>query len=301
MFIETYILRILSAFSEYDTLTRVGEELGSTQPSISRAMQKLESELDVALFDRTKNRVVLNETGIFAAGYAKRIMAMQDEMIEKTREKAGFHKSFAVGSVAIMPALTLIEQAKKFYDGIEARYEICDDEKKLIAGLKNDSFQMIVLLHPFKDAACTSKAYFSEHLSVMLPKNHRLAKRKSLALKDLANETFVMYDDIGFWDKVKRDKIPGAHFIRIERKGKNDSLTQLISATDTPSFISDRTTQFSLPENRIAVPLTDPEMNVTFWRVYKKDKAAVYSRFLADFVAATGLAHEKMYTQKEGV
>ena len=117
MFIETYILRILSALSEYGTLTRVGDELGITQPSISRAMQKLESELDVALFDRTKNRVVLNETGIFAAEYAKRIMAMLDKMIEKTREKAGFHKNFAVGSLAIMPALTLIEQAKKTLRG----------------------------------------------------------------------------------------------------------------------------------------------------------------------------------------
>lgn len=184
-----------------------------------------------------------------------------------------------------------MSRRKKRYEGIEARYEICDNEKKLIAGLKNDSFQMIVLLHPLKDAACTSKAYFSEHLSVMLPKNHRLAKRKSLTLKDLANETFVMYDDIGFWDKVKRDKIPGARFIRIERRDKNDSLTQIIGATDMPSFISDRTTQFSLPENRTAVPLTDPEMNVTFWYACKKDKASLYSGLVTDFVGAEKSRH----------
>lgn len=146
--------------------------------------------------------------------------------------------------------------------------------------IPDGTFRMIVLLHPLKDASCISKEYFSEHLSVMLPKNHRLAKHKSLALKDLADETFVMYDDIGFWDKVKREKIPGAKFIRIERRDENDSLTQIIGATDMPSFISDRTTQFSLPENRIAVPLSDPEMNVTFWCVFKKDKSFVYGGFL---------------------
>ena len=44
MFIETYILRLLAAVKKYGTLSRVGEELGTTQPSISRAMQKLEGE-----------------------------------------------------------------------------------------------------------------------------------------------------------------------------------------------------------------------------------------------------------------
>ena len=273
MFIETYILRILAAFSEYGTLTRVGEELGITQPSISRAMQKLEDELGVTLFERTKNHVELNEAGLFAAEYAKKIMAMQDKMIEKTREKAGFHKNFSVGSVAIMPALTLTKQAKKLHEGIEVRYEICDDEKKLVAGLDDGTFDMIVLLHPVYDAGFSSREYFSESLSVMLPKNHRLAGHKSLALADLAGETFVMYDDIGFWDKVKREKIPDAKFIRIERRNENDSLTQIIGATDMPSFISDRTTHFSLPENRVAVPLSDPEMNVTFYAVCRRDKA----------------------------
>ena len=78
-----------------------------------------------------------------------------------------------------------------------------------------------------------------------------------------------MYDDIGFWDKVKREKIPDAKFIRIERRNENDSLPQIIGVTDIPSFISDRTTQFTLPENRVAVPLSESEMNVTFYAVCK--------------------------------
>lgn len=88
MFVETYILRLLAAVGEYGTLTRVGEELGTTQPSISRAMQKLESEIGVALFERTKNRVVLNEAGLLACEYAKKILALEDEMISETQKKS---------------------------------------------------------------------------------------------------------------------------------------------------------------------------------------------------------------------
>ncbi len=282
MFIETYIIRLLAAFSEYGTLTRVGEELGITQPTISRSMQKLEAELGVPLFDRTKNRIALNENGIFAAEYARRIMTMQDEMISKTREKAGLRKKFAVGSVAIMPAMTAVQAAERVYAGIEARFDIDDSEPNLLRGLTDDAYQMIILLHPLDDAIFKSQRYFSERLSVVLPKTHRLADRKSLALADLAGETFAMYSDIGFWDKVKQEKIPDAKFVRLVRRTEDDPISAVIAASDMPTFISDRTTSFTLPENRVAIPLSDDEMNVTFYAVCRRDKADDWRLLLAE-------------------
>ena len=271
MFIETYIIRQLAAFADYGTLTRVGEELGITQPTISRAMQKLEGELGVTLFDRTKNRITLNENGLFAADYAKKIMAMQDEMIAKTREKAGLLKTFAVGSVAIMPAVCAVDSAKKIYGGIQTRYEINDNESHLIRGLTDDVYQMIILLHPFDDSLFASQKYFSERLSVMLPKKHPLAKRKSIALKELAGETFAVYSEVGFWEKVKREKIPDVKFVKLVPHEDSEPITAITKVSDLPSFISDRTTAFTLPKNRVAVPLSDDEVNVTFYTVCKRE------------------------------
>ncbi len=282
MFIETYIIRQLAAFAEYGTLTRVGEELGITQPTISRAMQKLEAELEVTLFDRTKNRITLNENGLFAAEYAKRIMALQDEMIAKTLEKAGLQKKFSVGSVAIQPAVSAVESAKKIYGGIEAGYEINDNESHLIRSLTDDVYQMIILLQPFDDSLFESQKYFSERLSVMLPKNHPLAGKKSLALKELAGETFAVYSEVGFWEKVKREKIPGVKFVKLLHHEDSDPITAITQASDMPSFISDRTTAFTLPENRVAIPLSDQEVNVTFYAVYKKEKASLWRELLAE-------------------
>ena len=271
MFIETYIIRQLAAFADYGTLTRVGEELGITQPTISRAMQKLEGELGVTLFDRTKNRITLNENGLFAADYAKKIMAMQDEMIAKTREKAGLLKTFAVGSVAIMPAVCAVDSAKKIYGGIQTQYEINDNESHLIRGLTDDVYQMIILLHPFDDSLFASQKYFSERLSVMLPKKHPLAKRKSIALKELAGETFAVYSEVGFWEKVKREKIPDVKFVKLVPHEDSEPITAITNVSDLPSFISDRTTAFTLPKNRVAVPLSDDEVNVTFYTVCKRE------------------------------
>ena len=282
MFVETYIIRQLAAFADFGTLTRVGEELGITQPTISRAMQKLEVELGVTLFDRTKNRITLNENGLFAAEYAKKIMALQDEMISKTRERAGRQKKFLVGSVAIMPAVCAVDSAKKIYGGIQTRYEINDNESHLIRGLTDAVYQMIILLHPFDDSLFASQKYFSEKLSVMLQKNHPLAGRKSIALKELAGETFAVYNEVGFWEKVKREKIPNAKFIKFLPHEDADPITAITRASDMPSFISDRTTAFTLPENRVAVPLSDKEMSVTFYAVFKKENAGLWQELLEE-------------------
>ena len=282
MFIETYIIRLLAAFAERGTLSGVGEALNVTQPTITRAMQKLERELGVSLFDRTKNRVALNENGALAADYARRIMALQDEMIQKTREKAGLRTKCTVGSVAIQPAMNAVCSAERVYPGIEADYRIDDDEASLIQGLSDGTYQMIILLSPLDDDAFTSRRYFSERLSVMLPRTHRLASRTSLALADLAGETFAVYSDIGFWDKVKQEKIPGAKFVRLVHQDEDDPLLAIISASDLPSFISDRTTAFTMPADRVAVPLSDEEMSVTFWAVCRRESAEDWRLLLSE-------------------
>ena len=75
------------------------------------------------------------------------------------------------------------------YSGIEARYEIDDNESHLLRALTDDVYQMIMLLHPMDDAIFKSQRYFSERLSVMLPKTHRLADRKTLT--DFSRDYFL--------------------------------------------------------------------------------------------------------------
>lgn len=58
-----YVLNELAAFSKYGTLTAVAEKLNVSQPALSRSMKKLEDDLGVSLFERTKNKITLNDDG----------------------------------------------------------------------------------------------------------------------------------------------------------------------------------------------------------------------------------------------
>ena len=61
--IELFQLEQLTAFADYKTLSKAAEMLHMSQPTLTRSMQKLESEFDVSLFRRTKNKLELNENG----------------------------------------------------------------------------------------------------------------------------------------------------------------------------------------------------------------------------------------------
>ena len=65
--VDYHILEQFVTFYQTGTLRETAEKMHISQPTLTRNMQKLESEFDVPLFHRTKNSISLNETGILAA------------------------------------------------------------------------------------------------------------------------------------------------------------------------------------------------------------------------------------------
>ena len=65
--IEIYLLEQLEAFARCGTLSGAAEELHLSQPTLTRSMKKLEELIGVPLFERQKNKLVLNENGKLTA------------------------------------------------------------------------------------------------------------------------------------------------------------------------------------------------------------------------------------------
>ena len=78
--IELYVLRQFAAFAEAGTLSEAAEILHLSQPALSRNMKKLEEELGVTLFTRTKNRLELNENGKYVLQLIQKIMDDADSL-----------------------------------------------------------------------------------------------------------------------------------------------------------------------------------------------------------------------------
>ena len=103
--IEMRLLEILAAFSEERTQAAAAEKLHISQPTLSSSMRKLEEEIGAPLFERTKNRMALNENGKTAAEFAGRILREEAEMRTRIQEleRRRHTVSFALCSHSPMP------------------------------------------------------------------------------------------------------------------------------------------------------------------------------------------------------
>ena len=278
---ETYMIEQLAALAEHKTLSKVAEVLHISQPAISRSMQKLEDELGVKIFDRTKNRIVLNELGEIAARHARMILTAHQEMIQAVHDAYRRRQSYSYGSIAPAPMWELTPIISQLYMGMQINADLRETEDVLIQGLNDDTYQMIVLLHPLDEMNTEgkpiyySKPFIHENLSILLPASHPLARRKSLHLKDLSGEKLLIHNKIGFWYDVCRSKIHNAIYLE-----QNDlsALSDIVNASNLPSFVTNMSDRIGItPAGKIAVPLIDKEVNVQFWCVCKAEKQRAYT------------------------
>lgn len=265
-------LEYLAAIAEEGTFSAAAEALHITQPALTRMMQRLEEELGLELFNRTKNRAELNEAGRLAVECAKTVLESASQMTERMELYRQSLTTLTIGSCAPGPTFTLIPRMTALHPEMTIS-SVLHPEEVLLTGLQKGTFQMVVLSHPWQEKDVLCRSYVRESLMVSLPRTHPLAERKELRISDLAGLTMLLSSGLGIWQELHEKKMKDVHFIvQNDRK----ALHELISASDLPNFVTNLSRQYIsfVPENRIAIPLADPEATVQFYlcagKKYKK-------------------------------
>jgi LysR family nitrogen assimilation transcriptional regulator len=75
-------LRVFLKVAELEHITRASQDLGFSQPAVTKAMQRLEQEIGLALIKRRKKGVVLTPAGHLLQTYAYRMLGLEQEMEE---------------------------------------------------------------------------------------------------------------------------------------------------------------------------------------------------------------------------
>ena len=267
--IETYLLRGLAEIERTGSFTAAAKALFVSQPALSRAMQKLEGELGVALFDRGGGRTSLSPLGRLAAEHARAVLAALDGMAAAVREADRARRVFRYGAIAPAPIWTLAPILASAIPGRLAEPVLEESEETLLRDLEAGSIEAAVLLRTPPGPAWRGRAFLRERLGVMLPPVHPLARRKTLRFADLAGETFVVFGAIGFWMPLCRAKIPRATFLE---QGTLDATRRIVANSDLPAFhTADAASRAPAPEGRVVIPLRDPEATATYHFVCRAD------------------------------
>lgn len=256
-------LRQLVAFAEQGTLSRAAEELHISQPSLSRTMQALEEELQASLFIRQKNRIVLNEVGQVAVEYARQVLAAAEELARRVQLAQRTGRSVALGSCAPVPIQDLRPLLQELYDGVAVAPELNSSDNALVDGLRQGRYQIVVTHEPPpQEEELFCFPYREEHLSLLVPVNHPLARLTAIRAADLAHQNLLLYSEIGFWTEVCREKLPQAHFLFMNEW---DAFGELVGLGAFPSFVTDAFAPGQPIENKVVIPIEDEDFQAAYY------------------------------------
>lgn len=254
-------LRQLEAVAACGTLSAAAERASISQPALSRSMQRLEAELGMPLFARTKNSVELNEAGRVALEHARGILrdvAHMEEALGNLRERRSMLR---VGTCAPAPLWRLMAALAERRPDLAANPQtlpVAELERRLAEG----ALDFAVLPHAPAGEGVRGFPFMRESLSALLTRSHPLAARESLRLAELDGETFLLYAGVGFWRGVCERLMPRSHYVT-----QDDYLvfSQLARTSPLPSFVTEASSEDDCAAlDRVAVPLEDPEVHVTF-------------------------------------
>jgi LysR family hydrogen peroxide-inducible transcriptional activator len=195
---EFHQLRYVCAIAETGSFSRAAEHCHVTQPSLSQQVLKLEEDLGAKLFDRLGRSVRLTEAGRAFLPHARSVLhQMEAARIGVADKSTDVRGSVAVGVIPTITPYLMPGYAARFARQYsEARLRIVEETTPvLVESLRNLSIDLAVLALPLRYREFELFPLRTEPLFAVLPKDHPRATAKSLALKDLRGESFVMLRD----------------------------------------------------------------------------------------------------------
>ncbi len=257
-------LKQLVAFKELGTLSKVAEQFLISTPSLSRSMQQLEEDFGVPLFDRSVNRISLNETGERAVQVARRILKTSQEGVKEVRDYNQSLKTITVASVAPAPLWTLLPALTSLYPNMQIQHKICSTSEVLEA-IENNSTDLAVLPFSYEERSVDSIPYLKESLDIVVPLDHALAKNTTVSFSDIDGYNFLLMNQIGFWYDIVLDKMPASKFLVQSRRFEFD---ELANNSTLPRFVTNLSKNTEkLRGKRVVIPLSDPEAQVTYYLI----------------------------------
>lgn len=192
---EMHQIRYFLSLSQTLNFTKAAELCNVAQPSLTRAIKKLEDELGSELFRRERMRTHLTELGRLMLPVLKQ---SYDRAMEAKEIAASFHKaeraplsialSVTIDTTIVSPFLAELTRA---LPGLEI--QISRGSAEQISQQLKDGNVEIALAGPLDNSwdRLESWRLFSESLNVIVPKQHPLAQEKEITMHQLKGEAVL--------------------------------------------------------------------------------------------------------------
>jgi DNA-binding transcriptional LysR family regulator len=191
-------LRTFLVVAETLNISEAARRLRATQPALSRQIRELESNVGHPLFSRRSNGLRLTASGEALRDHGLRAVSSVDQALERAREagdqeeavlRVGYYTSVCIWANILGPAFQKL--SRMYPKAVTRLYEAAGSE--LMQSVAKGDLD-IALLGPgdFRPApGVTVAVACSVPAMVMMPTNHRLAKKRHVTVEDLRGERIL--------------------------------------------------------------------------------------------------------------
>ncbi len=192
---DLWRLNIFRNVIEYKGFSRAAEAINLSQPTISSHIKDLESHFGCPLIDRLGNKAVPTKAGELLYQYAGRLLALRDETETAMAEFQGKISGRLVLGGSTIPAGYILPQIMgkfmELYHEVSISLVVADTERiarEVISG----ELELGVVGARINDKRIVQEKLIEDEMSVIVPEDHKWTGKKSIALKALLPEPFII-------------------------------------------------------------------------------------------------------------
>lgn len=191
-------LQYILAVAEYKNFTLAAEKSFVTQPTLSMQIQKVEDELDVIIFDRSKKPIQVTEVGEQIVNQAKNIVLEATRMKDIVDQQKGFiGGQFRLGIIpTVMP--TLLPMFLKSFTNKYPKVQLVIAElntDEIIKKLKNGQLDAAIAATPLEEEKLKEIVLYFEPFVAYIPTDNPIADKTKIHINDLNVDEILLLQD----------------------------------------------------------------------------------------------------------
>lgn len=258
-------LEYIVALDSYRHFVLASEKCFVTQPTLSMQIQKLEEELGVKIFDRTKQPVIPTEIGTSIIAQAR--IVLRDAGV--IRQLIAEQKDIMTGEIriGIIPTIApyllppLFKNIREKYPQVKlVAREIITEE--IVLELKNNRLDCGIVVTPLKDSSIKEDILFYEELFVYVSKNNALYDKKYVLPTEIdPDQLWLLEEGHCFRSQIlnlcELQKFSGLHF-KYET-GNIETLKRMVDKSDGITILPELAVmEFTKPQMKLVKRLKEP-------------------------------------------
>ena len=194
--------------AQYENYHLAAEELYVSQPSLSRSMASLETELGVTLFEKVGRGVSLTKAGRLFQEYANRILEDCNVAVDKMQELSSDGGKIDIGYIFPLAGHYIPHKVRRFLERSENKNVVFNFWQNHTPAIENKvrTGELDIGFGGYLDGKEDMEFFplMNQEIVVITPKEHKLKDEEAISLKELGKFPVIGYDRASWMGKHTR-------------------------------------------------------------------------------------------------